>query len=179
MLSERKIYNIATTLRVKFNGNPFDAAESMHIHLNKQNNLTSVYAFFSKILNKKYIFYNPDTDEHLLRFIIAHEVGHCLLHSDIDNDVFEQSTLNKISIYAEREANLFAAHFCIPDNNYFHEIMCGNRDVKTLSQIFRVPPEAIVMKEQSLTALQINGFTKKRDVSVISENPKISFLAAR
>ena len=66
---------------------------------------------------KRWIFVNDDipTDSPLFRVIVAHELGHALLHRK-ENCAFIKSRTLLLTTGIEREANLFAVHLLITDD---------------------------------------------------------------
>lgn len=72
--------------------------------------------FFKKILKKKVIFLNEKLDEFSAKVVLAHELGHAILHSSTDFQFLcSYSLLPKTSIW-ENEANKFAAELLIEDD---------------------------------------------------------------
>lgn len=61
--------------------------------------------FYAKYKNKKYIFLDPDLDDQLKDFAIAHELGHAVLH---DCEIGQSFTYRVKSQQVENEANYFA-----------------------------------------------------------------------
>ena len=59
------------------------------------------------------IFYNEEKSEQRRRFSIAHELGHILLHSDIEFKIYNREPL-PCELPIEAEANAFAARILAP-----------------------------------------------------------------
>ncbi|MFM1541522.1 ImmA/IrrE family metallo-endopeptidase [Helcococcus ovis] len=66
---------------------------------------TSNKTFFLQTAKEKYIFLSNTVNENIKNFVIAHEIGHALLH-DVEIINYSKLSINK-SIY-EREADYFA-----------------------------------------------------------------------
>lgn len=69
------------------------------------------------IKRKRWIFVNDNipTDSPLFEVVVAHELGHALLHRK-ENCAFIKSRTLLLTTGIEREANLFAAHLLITDD---------------------------------------------------------------
>lgn len=73
--------------------------------------------FFKKILRRKFIILNMTiiNDEITLKMVIAHELGHAILHgSDLAFFLHDHTEYNRGRF--EKEATLFAAHLLIDDS---------------------------------------------------------------
>lgn len=66
---------------------------------------------------KRWIFINDNIplDSPLFKVVIAHELGHALLHRK-ENCAFIKNRTLLLTSGIEREANLFAAYLLIPDD---------------------------------------------------------------
>lgn len=58
---------------------------------------------------------NENVPEHLQAFVCAHELGHALLHRNINTPFLSKNTLFSID-KIERQANTFAVELLLPDN---------------------------------------------------------------
>lgn len=74
-------------------------------------------AGFYKLINRrKYIFLNSDLeDEYFLRVVLAHELGHAILHPK-ENCAFMSRHTLLLTSRIEIQANLFAAYLLISDD---------------------------------------------------------------
>ena len=85
------------------------------------------------IRRKRWIFVNETIpkDSSLFQVIVAHELGHALLHRK-ENCAFIKSRTLLLTSGIEREANLFAAHLLITDDilkeyaGYTQEQFCNS-----------------------------------------------------
>ncbi|MHB8280003.1 MAG: helix-turn-helix domain-containing protein [Candidatus Humimicrobiaceae bacterium] len=100
-----------------------------------------------------------------LRFDLAHELGHILLHSDIDQeDLYNKQILDKI----EKEANYFAGAFLLPRDTFVQDIVSTSfSHLKALKEKWRVSIAAIIQRASNL-----NIFT---DNQILSLNKKLSY----
>ena len=79
--------------------------------------LEDVVAGFYKLLKRrKYIFLNSDIDDDVfLRVVLAHELGHAIMHPK-ENCTFMKSKTLLLTSRIEKQANIFAAYLLIDDD---------------------------------------------------------------
>lgn len=79
--------------------------------------LEDVVAGFYKLLKRrKYIFLNSDIDDDVfLRVVLAHELGHAIMHPK-ENCAFMKSKTLLLTSRIEKQANIFAAFLLIDDD---------------------------------------------------------------
>ena len=92
--------------------NPFKIAEYLGIfyqigHINCE----GCYMFLK---NHRYIFLNQNLSEQEMQLVMAHELGHALLHRK-ENCYFIRNKTFLSTAWIEKEANTFAAELLIPD----------------------------------------------------------------
>lgn len=95
------LYELASFLNVKITSQSFE-------------DLTA--GFYIMVNRRKYIFINSDIeDEAFLRVVLAHELGHAILHPK-ENCAFMGHNTLLLTSKIERQANIFAAYFLIDDD---------------------------------------------------------------
>ena len=83
---------------------------------------TAVKGFFIRSARVKVITINSDLPEIVRRFILAHELGHAVLHGSSGCNTFHDVTLYDDSSETEKEANLFAAELLMNDEDVLDQI---------------------------------------------------------
>lgn len=80
--------------------------------------LGSLSGFFAIVEGRRCIFYNQSLSEQETREVIAHELGHCFLHSSEIKDFnqLQHITLLNLTASTETEANFFAAELLLRDS---------------------------------------------------------------
>jgi len=150
---------------------PYELCECMGIILSDENfgeSETAIKAMTMTISRITIIQFNSCLDEVILRFIIAHELGHAVLHKNIrhvDNGFFDDLS------QTEREANLFAAELIFGDSRKLFE--CMQYSEQTLFQLAaekQVPYELLAYK---LEIMKEEGF----DVPELPYRPDSRFLS--
>lgn len=96
------------------------------------------------IKNNKVIIISEGLHEETKRFILAHELGHAVLHRKENCFYLKHNTLAKTSTY-EIEANKFASELLINDDE-LKECSRNNFTAEQLACYFEVPVELIKYK---------------------------------
>ena len=100
------------------------------------------------IKNNKVIIISEGLQEETKRFILAHELGHAILHRKENCFYLKHNTLAKTNTY-EVEANKFASELLINDNE-LKECSGNNFTIEQLACYFKVPSELIEFKFKSI-----------------------------
>lgn len=77
--------------------------------------LTGVRGFYQYFCRKNVIYISDVLDCSTARFVCAHELGHSLMHRQVNTLYMDTCTFLKTGIY-EQEANLFACCLLHPDS---------------------------------------------------------------
>lgn len=126
----RNIKKIVNYYVKKFNTNdPFEIADHLNI-LYQIGNLKyeGCYMFLK---NHRYIFLNQDLSPHEKKLVMAHELGHAILHRK-ENCYFIRNKTFLSTNRIEMEANYFAAELLISDQ------MIAENQCLTLQQLSRL-----------------------------------------
>ena len=107
-----------------------------------QGTFTAIITILQK--NKNDTYQRP-FDETLQRFTCAHELGHSLLHHDINTTFLKSKTLFSTS-KIEREANTFAVELLMPDT-YLYELEDTNLTIYDAAKMYGVPKEVSNLKD--------------------------------
>ena len=94
---------------------PFILAKKLGIEI-IENDLGEVYGYYTQIKRIKFILINSNLSELEKRFVVAHELGHAILHSKISTPcLMHLKNINDIKI--EFEANKFAVQLLIDSSH--------------------------------------------------------------
>ena len=127
----RNIKKIALGLIRKYNTqNPFKLAEALNIEyiIGSMGKCSGCYLYLKR---HRCIFINEDLSDIDMLFVMAHELGHAILHRAENCYFIRNKTLLSTECF-EKEANIFAAELLIPDE-LIYENPC-----MTKSQIARL-----------------------------------------
>lgn len=99
----------------KYNSrNPFQLAEYLNVEV-QIGPLGSRAGCYMFLKNHKCIFLNEDLDERECTLVMAHELGHAIMHRK-ENCYFIRNKTLLLNSKTEIEANTFAAELLIPDS---------------------------------------------------------------
>lgn len=119
---------IAEKLIRKFNTNcPFQIARELGVVIQFER-LKDTLGYFNTYKRIKMIHINQELSDADQQFACAHELGHSLLHPEVNTPFLKKNTLFSIS-KIEREANEFAVELLLPDS------LLGEYPDSTLAQI--------------------------------------------
>ncbi|NGP56814.1 ImmA/IrrE family metallo-endopeptidase [Paenibacillus thiaminolyticus] len=76
--------------------------------------LGDVFGYFNTFNRIQMIHINHSLEKEMQRFVMAHELGHSLLHSNLNTPFMKRYTLFAVD-RIEREANRFAVELLLPD----------------------------------------------------------------
>ena len=107
--------------------------------------LGSIYGYYNYYKRIKMIHINDQLDETLQRFTCAHELGHALLHHDINTTFLKSKTFFSTE-KIEREANTFAVELLMPDE-YLCELRDTNLTIYDAAEIYGIPKEVCELKK--------------------------------
>ncbi len=101
------------------------------------------------------VFLNPGSNSAVrLRFDLAHELGHIVLHKHVTEDEFENSRLHKLM---EKQAHRFAAAFLMPTEAISKELFSVNiKHLINLKRRWGVSIQALTMRAGDLNIVGEN-----------------------
>ncbi len=112
---KKNIKSIASYFSKKYNtNNPFDIADALKIEylIGPLGKCSGCYMYIKR---HRCIFLNDTLSYNELKYVMAHELGHAILHTHINCYFIKNKTLFSTS-RIEREANIFATELLIPDS---------------------------------------------------------------
>lgn len=118
MLIYDEIYNTALYLKRKHNtSNPKQILEDRGVFIIPFRSKTKLLGMYTVIKRNRFVFYNPNVNDNMLRMIFAHELGHDLLHrKEAKSHQLHEFELFDVNSMMETEANLFACHLLIDED---------------------------------------------------------------
>lgn len=121
---------------------PYELAKYLNIVLVIEP-LGKPLGMYNYINKNKVIWINSSIDEDEKRYVLAHEIGHAVLHPK--SSCFFSSVRNINISKKEYEANLFAAELLINEKNIDNTQLEGF-SINQLSSYYKVPLELIELK---------------------------------
>ena len=122
---------------------PFELADCLGVQV-MIGNLGSRSGCYMFLKNHKCIFLNENIDEYEMRVVMAHELGHAILHRK-ENCYFIRNKTFLLTSKNEVEANTFAAELLIPD-----EILLENKNytIRQFSRLLKYSEDLVKLKLQ-------------------------------
>lgn len=107
--------------------------------------IDAVKGFYLENKRIKTITINSDLPYVVQRFIVAHELGHAILHRKYGVYAFHEAGLFDESSRFEKEANMFAAEFLLDDDDVLQSLNEDNTFF-TVAANFNIPMELLDFK---------------------------------
>lgn len=121
--------------------NPFTIARQRGIIVAYEP-LGTIHGYYNTLYRQRFIHINRDLRSYQQKYVCAHELGHAILHPNMNTHYLRERTLYSVGKY-EREAKLFAAHLLISDDE-----LKEHRDFtyEQLSTLFGVDEDIIRLR---------------------------------
>ena len=115
-MGQAEIKNYVAALVKRYGtADPFSLAEKLNIIVFNVP-LGELQGFYMYLKKHRTVFLNSDIEDiELRRVVLAHEIGHALLHTKVNSYFMRKNTLLCTNKY-EIQANCFAAELLIPDS---------------------------------------------------------------
>lgn len=127
--------------------------KEMEIHLYYRDNFSDLLGMYAVIQRRRCAFLNNRLDNHLLQIVLAHKIGHDTLHRSLaKQDGLKEFMLLDIKSHPEYEANAFAAHLLLDDDELYTLIKDGY-DVKQIAQMMNSHMNLVLIKMNELHKL--------------------------
>ena len=126
---------------------PYTLASHLNIYIHElpfEGDL-GMYTFIQK---KKVIILSDTLDEFQKRFVLAHELGHAILHPRC-NSYFLRKHTNAKTFFYEKEANTFAAELIISDDE-LKDVLEYGYTIPQIASYFCVPEDLVKLKLDNL-----------------------------
>lgn len=108
------VHNIAEQVIKKYKTrSPYELADLMGISIHRCE-LGTIRGYYSKKFRIKQIVLNCNLTENDERFVLAHELGHAIMHENLNTPFLTENTLFSKNKF-EKEANTFAIELLVPD----------------------------------------------------------------
>lgn len=150
-LSYDQIYQDAKSIIRKYETvNPREILQSRGVKLIAFTENTKLLGMYKIIKRNRFVFFNPFINENLLKSVFSHELGHDLYHRNQakTGEIIEYELFN-IKDSMETQANIFACHLLIDDDEIKKELIKG-RSYDELAMIFKVNVNLIIFKLNEL-----------------------------
>ena len=129
-------------------------AEDIGIYLHHVDNFKELLGMYTYQHKERHILLNSNMDYITTQMVCGHEIGHDALHRDRAKTAmgFQEFTLFDIRSEMEYEANAFAAHLRIADDELI-ELMGQGYDVVEISAIMQTNVNLLLIKLNELNRM--------------------------
>ncbi len=118
MIDSKTIYKKASALLSCGYRNPKEIAEGTGIRLHYREDFQDLLGMYALVIQERFIFLNSRLEEPMTSMVLAHEIGHDQLHRSLAGaKPLQEYTLFDMKSKTEYEANAFAAHLLLPDDD--------------------------------------------------------------
>lgn len=135
---------VAQLIKSHSTNNPFEIANQRNIQVLYEQ-LGDMMGYYNTSRRIIMIHINSDTVEQEQRFTCAHELGHVILHPNVNTPFLRKHTFNSID-RIEREANQFAVELLMPDC-HIHENQHNIHTFQAAASEYGVPEELVHLKK--------------------------------
>jgi len=125
---------------------PFLLASCLNLNVKFLEYSDNTKGYYIKVEKNKFIIINSNLTEDEKRIVLAHEIGHAVMHSSKEIHFLRENTLFPKGRH-ENEANKFAAELLI-DLNSVDKCYIEELSLEQLSRFMMVPKELIELKFQ-------------------------------
>jgi Zn-dependent peptidase ImmA (M78 family) len=106
---------ISKLLKIHQTNDPFEIAKNKDITILYQD-LGKTYGYYRSYKRIHIIHINNRLDERMQRYVCAHELGHAILHPNVNTSFLKHNTFYSVD-KLEVEANQFAVHLLLSQEN--------------------------------------------------------------
>lgn len=108
------VHNVVERIIEKYKTcSPYELSDFMGISIHRCE-LGTIRGYYSKKFRIKQIVLNCNLSEKDERFVLAHELGHAIMHENLNTPFLMENTLFSKNKF-EKEANTFAIELLVPD----------------------------------------------------------------
>ncbi len=132
---------------------PLRVAEALGVEIYWNGELSGLLGFYTVVKRKRAIVLNNRLPEVMIRMVVAHEIGHDVLHrAEAKQGVMQEFALFDMKSKLEYEANVFAAHLLL-DTEEVMGLARGGEDVASIAGYLGVNINLVLIKISELIAL--------------------------
>ena len=147
------IYKDAINLIEKYNTrDPELILKERNVDLLPFTGETHALGMYVVIKRNSFVFYNPSIDDDFKRMMFAHELGHDLYHRDQAKEGLSEFTLFDVKSSLEYEANLFASHLLLDEEEIIDYGKMGY-DLDQIAQTMKVNINLLLFKFYGMNKL--------------------------
>lgn len=139
-------------LRHSSSRNPLRIADDLGINVRYNSEHTILLGMYVVSMKNRFIFLNENMDSFLFNQVVAHEIGHDQLHRKLANKALHEFTLFNVKDNTEYEANAFASHLLM-DNDDVMEKLKEGYTIEEAASFFEVHLPMMIIKLNEMKKL--------------------------
>ena len=152
MILSSHIYKKANQAVKKYGTrDPFEIAEASGVHLYYEQ-FNSLLGLYTCKWRRRMIFLNNRLEEPLSSIVLAHELGHDVLHREMAENGLREYNIFGIKDITEQEANAFAAHILI-DHEELGDLIRSGMSLQEISAILNTSQDLVLIKLEQMKKL--------------------------
>ncbi len=133
---------VEKTVKKYGTSDPFEICDRMDIKVIRQELPDNVNGFFVKILKNYVIILNESCPHEFSRFVLAHELGHIIIHGGT-NSIDMRLNTNLCVEKHERQADCFAGCLLLKYSGLCNDAIDGQVTSEMLSMVTGVPEDVV------------------------------------
>ncbi len=119
------------------------------LYYGNYDNLLGMYTYKWK---HRMIFLNSNLEDYMLQMVLAHEIGHDIFHRDLASNGLKEFALFNLKNITEYEANAFAAHILLKNEEVFNFVRDGY-DVAQIASTLNSNINLLLIKLQEMNKM--------------------------
>ena len=152
MILSQDIYKKATqTVKKCGTRNPVKIAQELGVHLYYES-FNSLLGLYTCKWRRRMIFINSALEEPISTIVLAHELGHDFLHREMATNGLREYNIFGIKDRTEQEANAFAAHLLLDDDEVLGLVEEG-LSLNEIASILNTSTDLLLIKLEQMNAL--------------------------
>lgn len=145
---------------------PFALAKALNIEILRTDEWTKLKGMYFCMKRRRFICLNSNLDEHMMKIVCAHEIGHDQLHRQLAKEkALQEFMLYDMSSRPEYEANVFAASVLLDDSTMLRHIYEDHYDAQQIACAMNSDINLVALKAAELTkkGYPLNQFESRSD----------------
>ena len=130
---------------------PFALAKALKIEILWTDEWTKLKGMYFCMKRRRFICLNSNLDDHMMKIVCAHEIGHDQLHRNLAKEkALQEFVLYNMSSRPEYEANIFAASVLLDDNTMLRLIYENHYDAQQIACAMNSDINLVALKAAEL-----------------------------
>ena len=130
---------------------PFALAKALNIEILRTDEWTKLKGMYFCMKRRRFICLNSNLDEHMMKIVCAHEIGHDQLHRQLAKEkALQEFMLYDMSSRPEYEANIFASSLLLDEDTLLKMIYENHYDAQQIACAMNTDINLVALKAAGL-----------------------------